>query len=325
MDLTNINYFATNAPWFFYFLLIIISLCVGSLINVIVMRLPEIIIAKAKAVFDAEKNNFNLEDGVRDQKDTANNKILDASVMPQGLSADTENTHAKQKHSYLYLAWPGSHCPSCNHALRSIDLIPVLSFLLLKGRCRYCHAKVSWRYPAVELSTTIISLFWVWYLGATILALLAIVFSLWLLIMALIDYDVGLLPDGMTISGMWLGLLVSLGYFFVGPAQAMLGTVVGYAFLWLIATVYKLLRRKEGMGYGDCKMLAMLGAWVGVRSVIFIVLLASSFALLSALLLMLRKKINLQQSIRFGPYLAASGFVIFLYQMHSHALLTKIL
>jgi leader peptidase (prepilin peptidase)/N-methyltransferase len=205
--------------------------------------------------------------------------------------------------------------------LRAIDLIPLFGFLMLKGRCYFCKTKISWRYPAVELITVLISLFWVWSLGVTTPAFLSIVFSLLLLTLSLIDQDVGLLPDGLTYSGIWLGLMVSLSYFFIGPQQAILGAMFGYLFLWFIATVYRFLRGHDGMGYGDCKMLAMLGAWVGVQAVVYIVILASGLAIGVALVWMFRKRLDLQQRISFGPYLAAAGAAIFLYQSYARGFL----
>ncbi len=203
------------------------------------------------------------------------------------------------------LAWPASHCPHCQHAIAAYDNIPVFSWLYLKGRCRYCQAAISKQYPALEL---LMGLSWfglAWFLGWQPLLALALCLSFYLWVLAWIDMQTMLLPDVLTFSGMFVGLCFS--WWLHRLPDALIGMCVGYAVFWLLAYAYRRIAGHEGMGYGDFKLLAMLGAFLGWQALPGIVFLASTTgAVLGGLMLSLKSQ-PLSQEIPFGPFLAAAG------------------
>jgi leader peptidase (prepilin peptidase)/N-methyltransferase len=207
------------------------------------------------------------------------------------------------------LAMDRSRCPHCGHQLAAWDNIPLLSFLVLRGRCRHCRVPISWQYPAVELLTGIAFAVCVWHFGPDLKALLAMVFSAYLIALSGIDLRTTLLPDQMTYPLLWLGLLLSTITVFVDPVLALLGAAVGYLSLWSVYWVFKLLTGKEGMGRGDFKLLAALGAWCGIKGVLPIVLISAVLgALIGSAWLLLRGR-DRATPIPFGPYLALAGWL----------------
>ena len=208
------------------------------------------------------------------------------------------------------LAVPGSHCTACHTPLRARDLVPVLSFLLLKGRCAHCHAKVSWRYPVVETVVALLWAFCAWRWGLSVAAFAWAVFSTTLLALALIDADTMLLPDSLTLPLMWAGLLLaSSGVIAVSLEQSVWGAAIGYSFFWLIQTVFGLLTGKQGMGEGDFKLLAAMGAWLGWMALPALVLFASVVGVLIALWSRLRGQLQAGQHMPFGPPLVLAGLL----------------
>lgn len=207
------------------------------------------------------------------------------------------------------IATPGSHCPHCDHALPWAEKIPVVSYLGLKGRCRHCHAPIGWRYLAVELLTA--GLF-VWCFdkhGFSMQALAWAGFSAALLCLAAIDADTTLLPDAITQPLVWSGLLAaSLGLNAVDLSTALWGAVVGYLFLWLVYWLFKAITGKEGMGQGDFKLLAALGAWLGWPALLSVVLIASLTGVAGGLWLRVRQRLPEDGYIPFGPFLALAGW-----------------
>ena len=202
-----------------------------------------------------------------------------------------------------------SHCPKCGHKLAAWENIPLLSYALLRGRCRGCKAPISWQYPVVELITGVLFTLIVWRFGLTPQALAALVFTGFMIAMAGIDLRTTLLPDGLTLPLMWLGLLLCLVPVFVEPQQAILGAVVGYLSLWSVYWAFKLLTGKEGMGYGDFKLLAAIGAWCGVSAVLPVVLISSFVgAIVGSIWLAMRGR-SRATPIPFGPYLAVAGWI----------------
>jgi len=202
-----------------------------------------------------------------------------------------------------------SACPKCGHKLAPWENIPLLSFMLLRGRCRGCGTAISWQYPAVELITGLLFAACVWRFGAGPEALAAIVFTGLLVAMSGIDLRTTLLPDQLTYPLLWIGLGLSTMTLFVSPTQAIFGALAGYLSLWSVYWVFKKLTGKEGMGHGDFKLLAALGAWCGASGILPIVLMSSFIgAIVGSLWIGLRGQ-DRATPIPFGPYLAAAGWV----------------
>jgi leader peptidase (prepilin peptidase)/N-methyltransferase len=202
-----------------------------------------------------------------------------------------------------------SHCPHCKHRLAAGDNIPLFSWLLLRGRCRYCKAAISIQYPLVELLSGLLSAVIVWKFGPTWVALSGLVFTWTLIALAGIDFRTQLLPDQLTFPLLWLGLLLSLLPMFVAAPSAIIGAAAGYLSLWSVYWLFKLLTGKEGMGYGDFKLLAALGAWMGPVSLLPIILLSSLIgALIGGSLIALRRH-QRELPMPFGPFIAAAGWV----------------
>jgi leader peptidase (prepilin peptidase)/N-methyltransferase len=202
-----------------------------------------------------------------------------------------------------------SFCPKCHHQLSAFDNIPVLSWLALGGRCRYCKAPISLQYPAVELLTAVASTVVVWHFGLNAESLAALAFTWFLIALSGIDLRTTLLPDQLTYPLLWIGLLASTVTLFVDPVSALLGAVVGYLSLWSVFWAFKLLTGKEGMGHGDFKLLAALGAWCGIKGVLPIVLVSALLgAVIGSAWLLLRGR-DRATPIPFGPYLAVAGWI----------------
>jgi len=203
------------------------------------------------------------------------------------------------------IAMPGSHCPACNHAIGPLDNIPVLSWLLLRGRCRHCQSQIAWRYPLLEI---LMGLSWAglaWHYGPVpeLVMALALFFLLWVL--SFIDLETGLLPDVLTLPGIALGLLFS---WWLGDWRAaVIGAIAGYALFWLVNRLFLLLSGREGMGYGDFKLLAMLGAFLGWQALPFIILVSSVIGVVVGTLFLWLSRRGLRAEIPFGPYLAGAG------------------
>ncbi len=206
-----------------------------------------------------------------------------------------------------------SRCPHCGHRLRPWENIPLVSFLLLRARCRACGGAISWRYPVVELLTALLTAVTAWRLGWS-WETVAAWSLLWpLIVLTLIDLDHQLLPDAITQPLLWLGLLWSLSGVFTGPEAAILGAVGGYLVLWSVMHLFKLATGKEGMGHGDFKLLAALGAWLGWQALPLIVFLSSVLGTLVGIALILLRGRDRQLPIPFGPFLAGAGWVAMLW------------
>lgn len=214
----------------------------------------------------------------------------------------------------LNLAFPKSHCPSCGHGLRWWENVPLLSyFFVLKGRCSNCGVKIPAVYPCMEAITSALSVVTVWRFGMNWSVICALVLLWCLIVLIWIDAREQFLPDVITIPLLWLGLLVNLSGTFVELSQAVLGAVLGYLSLWSIYLIFKIFTGKDGLGYGDFKLMAALGAWLGWMAVPWIVFGASTFSALYGLTLGFIKKERFNRTIAFGPFLAATGWVVFLF------------
>lgn len=254
----------------------LIGLVVGSFLNVVIYRIP--------IMMQRESENY------------------------LALENDQPAPHADRYNLVL----PGSACTSCGHMLAFTDNIPVLSFVWLKGRCRYCKARLSWRYPTVELLTAILSAVVIWQLGSGIAGVSALLFVWFLIAMSFIDLDTQLLPDELTLPLIWLGLIVNLEGTFVPLRGAVLGAAAGYLSLWLVYWMFRAFTGKEGIGYGDFKLLAALGAWMGWMMLPLIVLLSSAVGATFGIVMIALKRHQRDRPIPFGPFLAAAGLLALL-------------
>ncbi len=210
------------------------------------------------------------------------------------------------------LVRPGSRCPECGHTIRPWENIPLLSYLWLKGRCSHCHVRIPLRYPLVELLTGILTAIIVYHFGPSPTGLFALLLTWSLIALALIDYDTQLLPDDITLPFLWLGLTASYFGTFSSLDDAVIGAIAGYLVLWTVFQAFRIIRGKEGMGYGDFKLLAMLGAWLGWQALPLIIILSSfAGALIGGTLILLGR--DRDHPIPFGPYLSIAGFVTLLW------------
>jgi len=257
----------------------VLGLLVGSFLNVVILRLPR-------------RLEWQWRQDAREQLEMPESY----EPAPPGIAVES------------------SHCPHCGHKLRWFENIPLLSFAALRGKCRACGARISWQYPFVELLTALLFAACVWRFGAGLDGALALFFSACLVALAGIDLRTTLLPDALTLPLLWVGLLASLVTAFVDPVQAILGAAAGYLFLWLVYWLFKLVTGKEGMGAGDFKLLAALGAWCGLSSLLGILLLSSVVGALVGSAWLLARGKDRSTQIPFGPYLAIAGWLQFYFQ-----------
>lgn len=254
----------------------VLGLLVGSFLNVVILRLP----ARMAASWEQEAREILELDG-------------DTPPLPPGIVRQS------------------SHCPQCKHVLSVTDNIPLVSWLALRGKCRYCQSKISIQYPIVELLSGVLSAVIVWRLGPTLPALAGLVLTWFLIALSGIDFRTQLLPDQMTFPLLWLGLLLALLPMFITAPSAILGAALGYLSLWSVYWIFKLATGKEGMGHGDFKLLAALGAWMGPVSLLPIVLLSSLIGALVGVALIVARKQDRDVPMPFGPFIAAAGWVWF--------------
>ncbi|MDE2460965.1 MAG: prepilin peptidase, partial [Gammaproteobacteria bacterium] len=207
------------------------------------------------------------------------------------------------------LVVPRSRCPHCSHLIHAFDNIPVVSYLVLRGRCRYCAARISPRYPIVELISGGLCGWLAWHFGFTWAAGGALLLTWALLALAAIDLDKQLLPDKITLPMLWLGLLFNLGHVFTDLRSAVIGAVAGYLSLWCVYQVFKLTTGKEGMGFGDFKLFALLGAWLGWQCLPLIILIAAASGAIIGTALIVTRRSQRGAPIPFGPYLVIAGWI----------------
>ena len=256
-----------------------LGLVVGSFLNVVIYRLPLMM-------------------------ETAWNRECREHA---GISADTDE---QQRFNLLT---PASRCPQCDHRISALENIPLISYLFLKGRCSGCGTSISIRYPAVELATAILSVVTALHFGYSLQTVAALGFTWALIALFLIDFDHQILPDSITLPLLWTGLLLSLFNLFVDSHNSIVGAIAGYLALWTIFHAFKLLTGKEGMGYGDFKLLAAIGAWVGWQSLPVVILFSSVVGAAIGISLMLFKGRDHSQPMPFGPFLAAAGWMTLLW------------
>ncbi len=256
---------------------LVLSLLIGSFLNVVILRLP-----------------------VMMQRDW--DRVL-----------KTETGEAVEEQATFNLMTPRSRCGECGHQIRWYENIPVISWLLLRGRCSGCGTGISFRYPFVELLTGCSSAWIIWHFGLTLEGCALVLLTWALITLTFIDLDHHLLPDSITLPLLWLGLLINTQGVFTSLESAVYGAAAGYLILWSVYWVFKLLTGKEGMGYGDFKLLAALGAWGGITILPLVVLLSSLVGVVLAMLLIAFRRHQAQNPLPFGPYLAIAGWIALLW------------
>lgn len=267
----------------------LVGLIVGSFLNVVILRLPQMMEREWRAqCADFQASIANPHANASADADTSTPERLD-------------------------LVYPRSRCPKCQHAIAGYDNIPVISYVLLRGRCRHCATVISARYPAIELFTGILSAIVAWKFGYTAAMAAALLFTWCLIALTFIDIDHQLLPDSITLPLVWIGLLLSLSHLFTDAPSSILGAAAGYLSLWLVYQAFKLVTGKEGMGFGDFKLFAAFGAWMGWQALPLIILLSSAVGAVIGIGLIVLRGRDRNIPIPFGPYLAAAGWIYLLW------------
>jgi len=279
-----------TSPTFYLIAVGLLGLTVGSFLNVVIHRLP--------MMMEHEWREHCAE--ITEDTVTQN-----ASGATSGKSKDPEEK--------FNLSTPRSRCPHCGHAITALENIPVLSYLWLRGRCSGCSAKISARYPIIEFITALLSVTIAWHFGFGWPALAGLFFTWALIALTMIDFDHQLLPDSITLPFLWLGLGLSLWQVFVDTPTALIGAIAGYLSLWTVYWAFKLITGKEGMGYGDFKLLALLGAWMGWQMLPVIILLSSAVGAVVGIGLIITRGRDKNIPIPFGPYLATAGWIALLW------------
>lgn len=270
---------------FFLIIVGLFSLLVGSFLNAAIYRIP-----------------IMLQRGWREECE-------------EFFASDSEETGSNQEQKKKFnLFVPRSQCPHCGHMITAMENIPVLSYLFLKGSCSSCKTKISIQYPLIELVTAVISVFVAWKVGFGWQALAALLFTWTLITLSLIDAKTMLLPDNLTIPLMWLGIAVNYQNMFVDLQSSVLGAMIGYLSLWSLYHVFRLITGKEGMGYGDFKILAAIGAWGGWQILPFTIFASSFLGAILGIAWMMIQKQKESQPIPFGPWLALAGFIGFIWR-----------
>lgn len=274
------------SPFIFIGVVFIFTLLIGSFLNVVIYRVPVM-----------------MERDWREQ--CAELTATPAGNLPQGK---------------FNLVTPRSRCGSCGAMIQAWQNIPVLSYLLLGGQCGSCKARISIRYPTVEASTAILSAIVAWHFGLGWEALMGVVLTLFLVPITMIDFDHQLIPDSIVLPLLWIGLAMSLFYplagsdtLFISGRVAIIGALAGYLSLWSFYWLFKLVTGKEGMGYGDFKLLAALGAWLGYQYLFTIIMVSAIVGALLGIALILFRGRDRQVPMPFGPFLATAGWIVMLY------------
>ena len=267
-------------PLLFVVVATILGLLVGSFLNVVIHRLPKMM-----------ENEWRAQ-------------CAELASGPDSVPVQVAN----EKPVYN-LVVPRSACPGCGHQITAIENVPIVSYLVLGGKCRRCKRKISPRYPVVEGLTALLSGMIAWHFGFGLAGASALIFLWGLIALTFIDADTQLLPDSITLPLLWLGLIVNINSTFTDLRSALLGAVFGYLALWSVYWIFKLVTKKEGMGYGDFKLLAAIGAWLGWQVLPIVILLSSVVGAVVGIVLILLARLGRNIPLPFGPYLAMAGLI----------------
>jgi leader peptidase (prepilin peptidase)/N-methyltransferase len=275
----------TNSA-FFLTVVGIVSLMIGSFLNVVIHRLPIMMERswrqQCEAFLDEDKDHSNRE----------------------------EADKPKEKYNLII---PGSRCPHCGHQIGPLENIPVISYLFLKGKCSSCGQRISVRYPIIEAITALLSIIVAWQFGFSWQTAAGLALTWALIALTMIDFDKQLLPDDITLPYVWIGLFLAMFGVFADVDSSIIGAVAGYLSLWSFYWIFKILTGKEGMGYGDFKLLAALGAWFGWQMLPVIILLSSFVGAIVGISLILFLGRDKNVPIPFGPYIATAGWIAMLW------------
>jgi len=281
MDL--IRAFQVNSV-FFYFAVVLLGLIIGSFLNVVIHRLPVML----------------LRDWRRDCREFLSEKF------PNDITGDLQSSEDTAKYNLLV---PRSACPHCGHQITALENIPVLSYVFLRGRCKSCKTTISPRYPVIETISAILAVTVAWKFGVSSAFLFAVGLSWALICLTMIDFDHQYLPDQITLPFLWLGLILNLNNLYTDLNSAVIGAAAGYLSLWAVYHIFKLITGKEGMGFGDFKLLAMFGAWLGWQMLPAIILISTLVGSVVGISLIVLKQHEKGKPIPFGPYLASAGWI----------------
>lgn len=270
----NTLVFLQNHVYFSACLVALLGLVMGSFFNVVILRYPAMLYR-------------------RWQKD-----CCEQWGTPDGQSVEPANLFS-----------PPSRCPNCKTRLKPWQNIPIVSYLFLLGKCAHCHKPISLLYPLVEALTALSGLAVVLHFGLNLTAFAILIFTWTLLVLSFIDIKEHILPDNITLSLLWIGLIFNSAKFFTTPASAILGAAIAYVLFWSVATLFKIIRKKEGMGYGDFKLFACVCAWLGLGALLDVLFIAVLSSLFVSILLLISKKIQTDQPIPFGPFIALGGWL----------------
>lgn len=264
-------------PIIVYVFVGLFSLAIGSLLNVVIYRLP-------RMLQDEYKHNCQL--------------FLQLPTQPMQL---------------INLFLPRSFCPNCTYPIKALQNIPILSFIALQGRCKQCKHPISWRYPSIEMLCMVLSLFALWHFGLNLTFLFALLF-IWLIIsLCFIDLDHQLLPDSLTLSLLWIGLIANTQSLFTTLPNAVLSAAGAYLSLWSFVGLFNVVTKKQAMGHGDFKLFAALGAWFGWTQLPFILFISSLLGAITGIIYLKRTKQSQATPIPFGPFLSIAGFITLFY------------
>jgi leader peptidase (prepilin peptidase)/N-methyltransferase len=296
-----------SSPAFFIGTSLVFGLLVGSFLNVVIYRVP--------VMLERQWREQCLELATTEPGGSAPGTGAPSSGKP-----DLEARAATQADAPFNLLVPRSACPACKAPITAVQNIPVLSYLFLKGRCATCGARISARYPAIEALTGLLSAAVAWKFGFGWPALAALVLTWFLIALTFIDVDHQLLPDNLTLPLLWIGLLLSLWAPQGGgtpipmdPRSSIIGAIAGYLSLWSVYHLFRLLTGKEGMGYGDFKLFAALGAWLGWKMLLPIILIAAAVGAVVGIAILATRGQNRSTPIAFGPFLATAGWLMLMF------------
>jgi len=267
-------------PVFFVIAMALLGLIIGSFLNVVIYRLP---------------------------------KMMQQDWHEQCCDLLGINNEKGEEQQHINLIFPASNCPACQHKITALENIPVISYLFLKGRCKSCNVKISPQYPLIEILTGLTTAYITWHFGFSLQTLFALLLTWALICLSVIDLEHSLLPDDITLPFMWLGLACNVFGVFTDITSSLIGAMLGYSILWSIFMGFKVMTGKEGMGYGDFKLLALLGAWLGWQSLPLIILLSSIAASLIGIIMILFRGRDKSVAFPYGPYLAIAGWITLLW------------
>lgn len=287
--MTDLFNLLQSSPFAFTTTATIVGLMVGSFLNVVIYRLPRMM--------------------QRDWNEQAAMLLEDAKLT----DCATKLRSASETPSNYNLVVPRSACPKCGYRIGALQNIPVISYLVLRGKCAKCNNPISARYPVIEAISGLFAGYVAWHFGFGMAAVAAMLFAWSLIALTVIDIDTQLLPDSITLPLLWIGLLFNIPGTFAPLSSAIIGAVAGYLSLWSVYWLFKLATGKEGMGFGDFKLLAAIGAWLGWKLLPLVILLSSFVGAVIGIILIVSQRHGRNVPIPFGPYLAAAGLIAILW------------